>query len=379
MGQPHPNYRANDSRSIFATGTFNQELIDRLTPQIRSLRAQGNQPITVYVDSPGGSTRLGGVLASLLRCPGQDELAPRIITVVTGSAHSAAADLLAAGDYAIAYPEAQVHYHGTRQYLEEGITLEAAQTIADDLQAANEFFAIRLAERSVERFMFLFLCQRASFPKARTELNLSDAPDVDVFGAILRRELSFHLRRLPQQALEDYKGATELSRFIWERLDVKGRDWGDIEADVFRFILDYELARNKGRHWTLTRGGLAKAVGDFVMFNDFNFGPHRQFLKKFVAKRWRLYVTDQEKQELEARFEKEGHEKLLEHMEMRMEPLWHFVYSLCKRLQQSENPLSATDAYWLGIVDEVLGTQLPNVRELVENAPEAKSAEIPSM
>lgn len=375
MGQPHPNYRANDSRSVFVTGILNQELIDRLTPPIRSLRAQGNQPITVYIDSPGGSTRLGGVLAGLLRCPGQDGQAPRLITAVTGSAHSAAADLRAAGDYAIAYPEAQVHYHGTRQYLEEGITLEAAQTIADDLQAANEFFAIRLAERSVERFMFLFLCQRASFQKARTELNLPNAPEVDVFGAILRRQLSFQLRRLPQQALEDYKWAAGLSGFIWERLNAKDRDSGEVEADIFRFILDYELAKNKGRHWTLTRGGLAKAVGDFVMFNDFNFGPHRQFLEKFVAKRWQLYVTESERQELEARFEKEGRAKLLEHMELRMESLWHFVYSLCKRLQQSENSLSATDAYWLGIVDEVLGTQLPCVRELVENAPTERPAE----
>jgi ATP-dependent protease ClpP protease subunit len=72
MGQPHSNYRANDGRSIFVTGSITQELIDRLTPQIRSLRAQSNQPITVYLDSPGGSTRLGAVLAGLLRCPGQD-------------------------------------------------------------------------------------------------------------------------------------------------------------------------------------------------------------------------------------------------------------------------------------------------------------------
>ena len=67
---------------------------------------------------------------------------------------------------------------------------------------------------------------------------------------------------------------------------------------------------------------------------------------------------------------------MLTKMKTQMEPLWHFVYSLCKGLQQSENPLTAADAYWLGIVDEVLGTQLPCVRELVENAPEAPSPRV---
>ncbi len=44
-------------------------------------------------------------------------------------------------------------------------------------------------------------------------------------------------------------------------------------------------------------------------------------------------------------------------------------HSLCKRLQQSENILSAEDAYWHGIVDEVLGSQLPCVREVTEYTP----------
>jgi hypothetical protein len=44
---------------------------------------------------------------------------------------------------------------------------------------------------------------------------------------------------------------------------------------------------------------------------------------------------------------------------------------VCKLLQQSENTLTATDAYWLGTVDEVLGSRLPCARELVENAPAA--------
>jgi ATP-dependent protease ClpP protease subunit len=376
MPTPDPNYRINDARSVFITGPINQELIDRLTPRIRTLRAENSQPISVYIDSIGGSTRLSAVLVGLLRCSGQDARSPRIITVVTSSAHSAAADLLASGDYAIAYPEAVIHYHGTRRYFDEGITVEAAQSLADDLEQANALFAIRLAERSIERFMFLFLCERSGFPKVRERLGMPNLPDVDTFGAVLRDKLSPSLRRLPARALEDFREARALTSFIFKRLKFQNRDWGRVEVDMFRDILNYELRRNKGRNWTLTGGGLAKAVSDFLMVNDFTFGRQRQYMRKFVERRWRLFVSEIEQRELEANFSamENGQEALLKHLEQRMEPLWHFVYSLCKRLQESENTLTAFDAYWLGIVDEVLGVQLPCIRELVEAGPQSADA-----
>jgi len=39
---------------------------------------------------------------------------PRIITVAIGDAKSAAANLLALGDYAVAYPRSSIHFHGLR-------------------------------------------------------------------------------------------------------------------------------------------------------------------------------------------------------------------------------------------------------------------------
>lgn len=39
---------------------------------------------------------------------------------------------------------------------------------------------------------------------------------------------------------------------------------------------------------------------------------------------------------------------------------------MCHALQEGENELSATDAYWLGLVDEVVGEELWNLRLLYE-------------
>jgi hypothetical protein len=38
-------------------------------------------------------------------------------------------------------------------------------------------------------------------------------------------------------------------------------------------------------------------------------------------------------------------------------PLQAFFVAVCHALQEGENELTATDAYWLGLVDEVVGEQ----------------------
>src|SRR5262245_46284729 len=102
---------------------MNQDLIDRLTPGIISLQSQSREPITVYIDSRGGSTESAEVLLRLLRARNQDNAdSCRLITVVTSLAASAAADFLSSGDYALAYPGSTVLYHGTRTPLDVPLT-----------------------------------------------------------------------------------------------------------------------------------------------------------------------------------------------------------------------------------------------------------------
>jgi hypothetical protein len=46
----------------------------------------------------------------------------------------------------------------------------------------------------------------------------------------------------------------------------------------------------------------------------------------------------------------------------RLEPLWFLAVSLARTLQEGEFPLNTTEAYWLGLVDEVVGSGLPCLR-----------------
>ncbi len=112
MSQPNPKFRPNADRSIFLNDLLGPDLLKKLTPEILKLQASGHEPITLYIDSFGGNTFYAAALRGLLRSPNQDGLFCSLITVATGFAASSAADLLVAGNYAIAYQHARVVCHG---------------------------------------------------------------------------------------------------------------------------------------------------------------------------------------------------------------------------------------------------------------------------
>lgn len=146
-------YRENPGHALHVLGPISYESITRLTPEITRLRVQAGQAFTVYIDSPGGSTRAMDALLTILRTPDHDGREHPITTVVTQLAASAAADLLVSGDYAIAYPGAVIHYHGTRTSADD-LTVENAQAVAGNLEHANEQFALRLGLRIITRLLF---------------------------------------------------------------------------------------------------------------------------------------------------------------------------------------------------------------------------------
>jgi ATP-dependent protease ClpP protease subunit len=136
---PDPNFRPNPDRAIFIQGTIDQGTIDRLTPEIMRLTAGDRGPITVYIDSAGGNVASAEVILKLLQATNQDNDPPCwLITVVTSRAASAAADLLSSGNYAIAYPDSTLLYHGVRTPSLTGITVELASFLAESLKISND-------------------------------------------------------------------------------------------------------------------------------------------------------------------------------------------------------------------------------------------------
>lgn len=379
MGAPLSDFRENPNRAIFVTGEIDEKLVHRLTPELCRLRGHSPEPITAYIDSRGGSTLAADHLFALCKTPTQDGAVCRLITVASTRAASAAADLLALGDYAIAYPHSIVHFHGTRLSADE-ITTESAQNLATSLREANEEFALRLARRVFGRVAFHYTLLQSEFPKLR-KLAIDDKwdspmdSDLECFACAIHGRLSRGMRsprKLPQEAYNLHETLTKMSDYVLEKLGKTdpAEPFVATEAEILRHLLDYELANRDKSEWSLVDGGIDVLADDFRNLADFIFGHHKKALQEHIESFGVLFLNPEQTARLqkERASGKKGSTEWLDGVVRPIiEPLWYFVIALCRLLQQGENPLTATDAYWLGLVDEVVGQKLPSLRLVAEN------------
>lgn len=154
MSHPSKDFREDYDRAVYVTGRIDRDLLTQLTPQINKLRLSCLDPVTVYIDSLGGNPFYAEHIRQLIQAPHADGGKCRVITVVTGTAASAAADMLAFGDYAIAFPHSAILYHGFRTSSDTELTYEGASSLASSLQESNERYAVRLARCAFPRFCF---------------------------------------------------------------------------------------------------------------------------------------------------------------------------------------------------------------------------------
>ena len=316
--KPNSDYRENPERAIYLTGKIDQALVDRLTPKINELRLSSDQPITAYIDSSGGSVQHAEFIRRLVTAPNPDDRCCRLITVVTGTAASAEADFLALGNYAIAYSHTEILYHGSRQSLGSSLTFEGASTLASSLRRTNEFFAVRLARHAFPRFALRLTQLKGAFAQFVNSKNpiIEAAPITDLIGE-LRKNLRRENWRLLREALRRQRTIRDLSLSVGKHLnrfkDSSKMTASKFESEMLRAIVNYKV---------------------------------------------KIHKKDDEKAQW-----------LTERSEQKLQPLWYFMVSLCRLLQSDDFDLNPKEAYWLGLIDEVPGSDLPNLRVMFENAP----------
>src|SRR5208282_4356906 len=70
----------------------------------------------------------------------------------------------------------------------------------------------------------------------------------------------------------------------------------------------------------------------------------------------KLSLSKEELAELnEIKDENARNEELIKKVQPPVKPLVMFFVALCHALQEDDNELTATDSYWLGLIDEVMG------------------------
>ena len=377
MITPHKDYRPNPKRAIYVQGAIDQPMIDRLTPEIISLTADSSEPITVYIDSPGGSPNLTETLLRLLTVSDQDlTIGCRVITVVTNRAASAAADLLSSGDYAIAYPGAQVLYHGTRVSQEKPLTTEWTSMLVDYLRESNNKYATKLARKIIDRFMFRFVTSRDNFDEIRKN-DPSQKTDLDCFLTEIENNLSPQAQEVLKSARKRYNRYAQLLNWVVRKVKSPGKPRSRFEAAQIKAIVDFELRKNKNEDdWSFSQGGINTLTDDFFLLNEYLGNYNSGFFKYLCVTYGSFLLTDAETKELDKASKADRQEKEIEKVSPLLLPVWSFFVALCHALQHGENDLTARDAVWLGLIDEVLGADELPCRRLIEEYQQDAPAQI---
>jgi hypothetical protein len=267
--------------------------------------------------------------------------------------------------------------HGTRLPAYE-ITRESAQHLVASLGEANEAFALRLAKRVFGRIALRYSILKVQFPRLREQAKNEEPKqlsDLECFARALDGKLSHDPngpRKILKQASELHKKLLGMSDHVFTKLGPIDPNASsiDIEADILRHLLDYKIEEWKEFKCSLVGGGIDILTDDYRNLTDFIFGHHKQTLQEHIENFGVLFLTLEETANLQKDREA-GKLDLPDWVEEvvrpRIEPIWYFVVALCRLLQHGENTLTATDAYWLGLVDEVIGQKLISLRLIAEN------------
>ena len=301
--KPNSDYRENPERAIYLTGKIDQALVDRLTPKINELRLSSDQPITAYIDSSGGSVQHAEFIRRLVTAPNPDDRCCRLITVVTGTAASAAADFLALGNYAIAYSHTEILYHGSRQSLGSSLTFEGASTLASSLRRTNEFFAVRLARHAFPRFALRLTQLKDAFAQFVNSKNpIIEAPITDLIGE-LRKNLRRENWRLLREALRRQRTIRDLSLSVGKHLnrfkDSSKMTASKFESEMLRAIVNYKVKIHKKDKWLLSGLGLKEVCEDFELLHDFHYGSQKRDLNHWVSVFDTMFLASDEQKEYE--------------------------------------------------------------------------------
>jgi hypothetical protein len=191
--------------------------------------------------------------------------------------------------------------------------------------------------------------------------------DPKSFIGTLRGKLSEQRRELIDDAIKRQQDTFEI-------LKITGVKPGDTkppsEAQMLKAVIDFEMnkagAPNKD---VFSASELSSIRDNFYQLRGLYHDRYWINLLEIVRGRGRLFLQPEEEKEYEQIPQDNDDDKmkfLTSRIGPKLHPIWWFVVSLSRCLQTGEHTIGPVDAYWLGLVDEVIGSGLPSLREAVE-------------
>lgn len=391
-----PDKSVNWDRAIFITDVIDDDLVQRLTPSILKLRQDEKGPITVGIDSPGGSLSSLDTLLGLLQGPSQLGARAKIVTVSTNRAYSAAANLLAFGDYAVALEHSQILFHDVRYGGMVDVTPAKARDAAKSLQEANDTFALKLANKIIPKLLWVYLGLSTDFEKINTKYpnKFSDYQKIlDTFSPrtsgqhyvdVASFATSLWVKTSPQNdgliekvmnRLKRWIVLTNLTKSVPTFRQKGSRKAGMLDgaSSVYRAfnksdddfnnfsdalktlltLLIAESAYSKPTNDSFS-ATLEQATRDFNLIQSMEDKKHQRSALRLMYEFPTIFFGNNSNDEIKNKNDEEK-ERMIASAAPSAQLFWLFCISLCSELFEGEHILSASDAQLLGLVDEVAG------------------------
>jgi hypothetical protein len=161
---------------------------------------------------------------------------------------------------------------------------------------------------------------------------------------------------------------------IREKIDGMGEDAPEDHIDFEAFILGciIECQRKdtaKKQDWSFRQNGIRELEGKFSVLISSHDQAHREQIERLVLRWGEFLLSGEENREYGGVPEEQRATWLMEKVTQTVRSLWFLFVGICRLLQENENFISAEEAYWIGLVDEIIGRpDLPSPRMLVEFA-----------
>ena len=193
----------------------------------------------------------------------------------------------------------------------------------------------------------------------------ADAPkipsDLDCFLRLLSERLTGRAVKILQKAQERYKRYEPLVKKLRDKAASQPGPMvpAKVEAQRIKAIVDFEVASNKkDLGWNFKdSGGLTRVVEDFFVMAEYLENQQSDRLQHWCLTVGKTSLNKADRDTLEQiPDEKQRNTQLIQKVQPIVEPVWMFFIALCHALQEDDNELTAHDAYWFGLVDEVWGS-----------------------
>jgi hypothetical protein len=198
---------------------------------------------------------------------------------------------------------------------------------------------------------------------ARPELQTPLASLEMLTGSITKRLASADARRLLHESFARLQLVFALSiSFSTQARPGSTRSMVTREARIFQKAIAYEVAANRGKDWHLDATAGAELLMDYLLAKDFLPGGHLKLAERIARKFGRDFLSASAAK-VYARLEQKSPTRADAFLIKTTLPhalgLWYFTMTLCHRLLAGDYDFNAQDAYWLGLVDEVLPAEPP--------------------